>query len=82
MYSCLLCKLKNVPDIFTNFHTNIKHYETMCRILKRNSGLLTFGVIAPFNIEHSHFYHVLMSALKVENGSRYFDETSHKCKAP
>ena len=40
-----------------------------------------FWSYCPVNIEHSHFCHVLVSALKVENLSRYHYEISHKRKA-
>ena len=27
----VLCKLESVSDILIKFHTNVKHYKTMCR---------------------------------------------------
>ena len=47
-----------------------------------NSSLPTFGVIVLYTLNNSHFCHVLVSALLVENHLRYYYEISHKCIAP
>ena len=56
MYSCPLY-------IFTKLHTNVKHYETTCRTHEPLLLIAYFWSYCPLNIEHSHFYHVLVSAL-------------------
>ena len=53
------------------FLTSVKQHETMWSCSPLNI----------VDIENGHFCYVLVSALLVENHSRYFDETSHKCKA-
>ena len=65
--------------------TNVKHHETTCRTHKKTQLWLryfwSYGSLNIVDIENSHLYYVLVSALEVKNCYRYFDKTSHKCKA-
>ena len=52
MYSCQLCKLDTVSDIFIKkkLHTNVKIYETKCRTYKPYFCLTYLWSYGPFNI--------------------------------
>ena len=81
-HSCPLHTSDTIRDIFMKFHTNVKYFETTCKTYELLLWFAYFWSSVPLNIEHSHFYHVLMSALKLKKRSRYNHEISLKCKAP
>ena len=70
MYLRPLCQLKTVPDILMKVHTNVKHHKMRCT----NYG--------PLNFENNDFCNIFVSALELENCSRYFLETLSKCISP
>ena len=72
-YSCLLCNIKTVWDIFMKLHINIKHNETKCKAQEPQLWIAYFWSYFPLNIElFEIFSWNCTQMLKVET----------KCKVP
>ena len=73
MYSCLLCTLRYYYEISHKFKApwdNLQNTNTQLQL----TYICSCGPLNIVDIESSHFFYVLVSAL-------YFHESSHKCKA-
>ena len=66
MYWCPLYDLETASDSLIKLCTNVKFYETRCRIHKLHFYLTIFWIYGPLNIENSNFCNICVRAVTIK----------------